>query len=61
MITELHISRHATQKVVEELHSILSFANNQILRTVKDILFRHNIEIDGSVLLEISNAIVENI
>lgn len=59
MIRELHISRETTQKVVEELHSILSFASYQTLRTVKEILLRHTIEVDSSVLLEISDAIVE--
>lgn len=59
MQTVLHVSRGATQTIVEDLHDLLSFSSIQTLNSVKDILSKHNIETNDSVLQEISNAIVQ--
>ena len=59
MQTVLHVSRGSTQKIVEDLHNILSYSNIHTLSSVKDILSKHNIEVNDSVLQEISNALVQ--
>lgn len=59
MQTELHVSRSATQNIVEDLHNLLSFSNIQTLKSVKEILTRYEIEVNDSVLQEISDAIVQ--
>lgn len=55
----LHVSRGATQKIVEDLHNLLSFSNIQTLNSVKEILRKHKIKVNSSVLQEISNSIVQ--
>lgn len=59
MQTVLHVSRSATQKIVEDLHNLLSFSNIQTLNSVKVIFSKHKIEVNNSVLQEISHAIVQ--
>ncbi|XP_034051009.1 uncharacterized protein LOC117531911 isoform X2 [Thalassophryne amazonica] len=59
MQTVLHVSRAATQKIVEDLRNLLSFSNIHTLRSVKEILSKHETEVNDCVLQEISNAIVQ--
>lgn len=59
--TMLHVSRAATQKIVEDLRNLFSFSNIHTLTSVKEILSKHEIEVNDSVLQEISNAIVQTI
>ena len=59
MQTVLHVSRSATQKIVEDLHNLLSFSNIQTLSCVKEVLSKHKIEVNESVLKEISDAVVQ--
>ena len=55
----MHVSRSATQKIVEQLHNLLSFSNTQTFNSVKEILSKHKIEINDCVLQEISSAIAQ--
>lgn len=57
MQTVLHVSRSATQKIVENLQNLLSFSNIQTFNSVKEILSKHKIEVNDCVLQEISSAI----
>ena len=59
MQTVLHVSRSATQKIVEHLHNLLSFSNTQTFNSVKEILSKHKIEVNDCVLQEISSAIAQ--
>ncbi|KAL3999898.1 somatostatin receptor 2 [Sarotherodon galilaeus] len=59
METVLHVSRAATQKIVEDFHNLLSFSNIRTLTSVKEILSKHEIEVNDCVLQDISNALVQ--
>lgn len=60
MQTVLHISRSATQILVEDLHNILSFSSAKDVNSVKEVLLRHNIEVNDLILQDVSNALVDN-
>ena len=57
MQTLLHVSKNAVQKIVEEFHDILQFSKFHSLQKIKEVLTKHNIEIDDSVAQEINEAI----
>jgi len=59
MQTVLHISKSAIRKIIEELRDILYFSKFLALNTIKDILVKHKIDTDLSILQEITNAIFE--
>lgn len=59
MQTVLHVSRSATQKIVEDLHNLLLSSNIHTCKSVKEILSKHKIEINDSIQDEILNAIVQ--
>lgn len=59
MQTVLHVSKSATQKIVEEFNAILYFSKFHTLQNIREILTKHNIEIDDSVVQEITDAIFQ--
>lgn len=60
MQTVLHVSKYTIQKIIEELRDVLYFSKVLALETVKELLVKHKIDIDPSIIQEISNAIFES-
>lgn len=60
MQTALHISRSATQILIEDLHNILSFSSAKDVKSVKEVPLRHKMEVHYLILQDISNALVQN-
>lgn len=58
MQTVLHVSKSGTQKIVEELSSILSFSKSYALHSVKEILTKQNINIESNIVEEIANSVL---
>ena len=52
--TALHVSKSAIQKIVEEFHDILHFSKCNSLQRIKEVLSKHNIQLDDFVVHEIN-------
>lgn len=59
MQTVLHISKSAVQKVVEEFHDILQLSKVYTQQSLKEVLTKHNIEVDDCAVQEINEAIFQ--
>lgn len=59
MQTELHVSRHAVQKIVEGFNDILHLSKSHSQQGIKAVLGEHGIELDDSVLHKINDAVLE--
>ncbi|KAK0130960.1 hypothetical protein N1851_034359 [Merluccius polli] len=59
MQTELHVSRHAVQKIVEGFNDIFHFSKSHSQQGIKAVLAEHGIELDDGVLRKINDAVFE--
>lgn len=59
MQTELHVSRHAVQKIVEGFNDILHLSKSHSQQGFKAVLAEHGIELDDSVLHKINDVVLE--
>lgn len=57
MQSVLHVSKNVTQNIVEELTSILLFSKSHGLHSIESILTKHNINIDSTIVKEISDSV----
>lgn len=54
----LHISKSATQKIIEELN-VLHISKSHTLKEIEEMLTKNKIQIDNNVLQEIADAIIQ--
>lgn len=57
MQTVFHVSKDATQKIIEELKSILLFSKSQALHSVESILTKHNVNVESNIVKEIADTV----
>lgn len=57
MQTSLHVSRFAVQKIVEEIHNILICSKFHCFPSVAEVLRKHNISTESSLIHEIVDSI----
>ncbi|KAK0137892.1 hypothetical protein N1851_025902 [Merluccius polli] len=58
MQTVLHISKQATQKILEELNDIVHYSRSHAEQNVREVLHKHNQEIDDNVVEEVTEAVL---
>lgn len=61
MQTVLHVSKSALLTIVEELNDILYFTKCHSLQIIKEVLTKHDIQVDDCVVKEINDAIVKKL
>lgn len=57
MQTLLHVSKSASQKIIEEFHDILTFSQIHSCQRLKEVLTQNNIEADDDVIKNINDAL----
>ncbi len=57
MQTQLHVSKRACQRIINEISDILTISKSNTLSVVKEILESHNCDVDQSVVTEIAHAL----
>ncbi|XP_036952445.1 uncharacterized protein LOC119018692 isoform X1 [Acanthopagrus latus] len=55
----LHVPKHAIQAIIDEFSDILSFSKFHTTKILKDVLAKHNIEVEEDVIQEISSTVFE--
>lgn len=58
MQTVLHISRQATQRIIEELNDLVHFSKAHALQNVKEVLNKYNQDINDNVVEEVTEAVL---
>ena len=58
MQTVLHISRHATQTIIEKLNDIYHLSRLHAHQNVREVLSTHNLEVDDTVVQEVIEAVL---
>lgn len=58
MQTTLHISRQATQKIIEELNDIVHYSRLRAQQNVRGVLLKHSQEVDDRVVEEVTEAVL---